>query len=70
MILSKLHLENFKKYTTYDIEFGEGLIGSSAKTEAENPPFLKRYFSHSTARLKKEETKSWYEMPMPRLKTP
>ena len=31
MILSKLHLENFKKYTTYDIEFGEGLIGIIGK---------------------------------------
>ncbi|MCX6051057.1 MAG: SMC family ATPase [Campylobacterales bacterium] len=31
MILSKLHLENFKKYTTYDIEFGEGLVGIIGK---------------------------------------
>ena len=31
MILSKLHLENFKKYTSYDIEFGEGLIGIIGK---------------------------------------
>ncbi|MDA3908971.1 MAG: SMC family ATPase [Sulfurimonas sp.] len=31
MILSKLHLENFKKYTAYDIEFGEGLIGIIGK---------------------------------------
>lgn len=31
MILSKLHLENFKKYVTYDIEFGEGLIGIIGK---------------------------------------
>ena len=31
MILSKLHLENFKKYTTYNIEFGEGLIGIIGK---------------------------------------
>jgi len=57
MILSKLHLENFKKYTSYDIEFGEGLVGiigkngsGSAKTEAENQLSLKRYFLHSTAR--------------------
>lgn len=31
MILSKLHLENFKKYTSYDIEFGEGLVGIIGK---------------------------------------
>ena len=31
MILSKLHLENFKKYMTYDIEFGEGLVGIIGK---------------------------------------
>ncbi len=31
MILSKLHLENFKKYSSYDIEFGEGLIGIIGK---------------------------------------
>jgi exonuclease SbcC len=31
MILSKLHLENFKKYTAYDIEFGEGLVGIIGK---------------------------------------
>lgn len=31
MILSKLHLENFKKYTTYDITFGEGLVGIIGK---------------------------------------
>ncbi len=31
MILSKLHLKNFKKYTSYDIEFGEGLIGIIGK---------------------------------------
>ncbi len=31
MILSKLHLENFKKYTTYSIEFSEGLIGIIGK---------------------------------------
>ena len=31
MTLSKLHLENFKKYTSYDIEFGEGLIGIIGK---------------------------------------
>ena len=31
MILSKLHLENFKKYVTYDIEFGEGLVGIIGK---------------------------------------
>ncbi|OHD93206.1 MAG: chromosome segregation protein SMC [Sulfurimonas sp. GWF2_37_8] len=31
MILSKLHLENFKKYTAYDITFGEGLVGIIGK---------------------------------------
>ncbi len=31
MILSKLHLENFKKYTSKTIEFGEGLIGIIGK---------------------------------------
>ena len=31
MILSKLHLENFKKYTSYDIEFSEGLVGIIGK---------------------------------------
>jgi len=31
MILSKLHLENFKKYTSYEIEFGEGLVGIIGK---------------------------------------
>jgi len=31
MILSKLHLENFKKYTSYDIEFGEVLVGIIGK---------------------------------------
>lgn len=31
MILSKLHLENFKRYSSYDIEFGEGLIGIIGK---------------------------------------
>ena len=31
MTLSKLHLENFKKYTSYDIEFSEGLIGIIGK---------------------------------------
>lgn len=31
MILSSLHLENFKKYTHFDIEFGEGLIGIIGK---------------------------------------
>ena len=31
MILTKMHLENFKKYTTYDIEFGEGLVGIIGK---------------------------------------
>jgi len=31
MILSKLKLENFKKYTSYEIEFGEGLVGIIGK---------------------------------------
>ena len=31
MILSKLRLENFKKYTSYEIEFGEGLVGIIGK---------------------------------------
>ncbi|WP_373070770.1 AAA family ATPase [Sulfurimonas sp.] len=31
MILTRLHLENFKKYTSYDIDFGEGLIGIIGK---------------------------------------
>ncbi|WP_345980877.1 SMC family ATPase [Sulfurimonas sp. HSL3-2] len=31
MILSSLHLENFKKYTAFDIEFGEGLMGIIGK---------------------------------------
>ena len=31
MILSSLHLENFKKYTAFDIEFGEGLVGIIGK---------------------------------------
>ncbi|MFA6136633.1 MAG: SMC family ATPase [Sulfurimonas sp.] len=31
MILSKLHLENFKKYSAYEIEFGEGLVGIIGK---------------------------------------
>jgi exonuclease SbcC len=31
MILSKLRLENFKKYTSFEIEFGEGLIGIIGK---------------------------------------
>jgi len=31
MTLSKLRLENFKKYTFYEIEFGEGLIGIIGK---------------------------------------
>jgi len=31
MILTRLHLENFKKYTTKTIEFGEGLIGIIGK---------------------------------------
>jgi exonuclease SbcC len=31
MILSKLRLENFKKYTEYEIEFEEGLIGIIGK---------------------------------------
>ena len=31
MILTKLHLENFKKYTSKTIEFGEGLIGIIGK---------------------------------------
>lgn len=31
MILTKLHLENFKKYISYDIEFGEGLVGIIGK---------------------------------------
>jgi len=31
MTLNKLHLENFKKYVCYDIEFGEGLIGIIGK---------------------------------------
>ena len=31
MILTKLHLENFKKYTAFDIEFGEGLVGIIGK---------------------------------------
>ena len=31
MILTSLHLENFKKYTAYDINFGEGLIGIIGK---------------------------------------
>jgi len=31
MILSRLHLENFKRYTSFDIEFGEGLIGIIGK---------------------------------------
>ncbi len=31
MILTKLHLENFKKYTSYDIEFGDGLVGIIGK---------------------------------------
>lgn len=31
MNLLKLHLENFKKYTIYEIEFGEGLIGIIGK---------------------------------------
>lgn len=31
MILSRLKLENFKKYSSYEIEFGEGLIGIIGK---------------------------------------
>jgi exonuclease SbcC len=31
MILTKLHLENFKKYKSYNIEFGEGLTGIIGK---------------------------------------
>jgi len=31
MILTKLHLENFKKQKSYEIEFGEGLIGIVGK---------------------------------------
>ncbi|WP_331774122.1 SMC family ATPase [Sulfurospirillum sp. 1612] len=31
MILTKLHLENFKKYTTFEIELTEGLIGIIGK---------------------------------------
>ena len=31
MILTKLYLENFKKYTSYEIEFSEGLIGIIGK---------------------------------------
>nr|WP_321265456.1 SMC family ATPase [uncultured Sulfurimonas sp.] len=31
MILTKIHLSNFKKYTTKTIEFGEGLIGIIGK---------------------------------------
>ena len=31
MILTSLHLENFKKYVTYDIEFTQGLIGIIGK---------------------------------------
>ncbi len=31
MILTRLHLENFKRYVTYDIEFGQGLIGIIGK---------------------------------------
>jgi len=31
MILSKLKLENFKKYSSYEIEFGEGLVGIIGK---------------------------------------
>ena len=31
MILSSLHLENFKKYTAFDIEFGDGLVGIIGK---------------------------------------
>jgi DNA repair protein SbcC/Rad50 len=31
MILSRLHLENFKKYKLFDQEFGEGLIGIIGK---------------------------------------
>ena len=31
MILSKLRLEHFKKYTQYEIEFGEGLVGIIGK---------------------------------------
>lgn len=31
MILSKLHLENFKRYTSFDIKFGEGLVGIIGK---------------------------------------
>ena len=31
MILSKLHLENFKKYVSYEMEFGQGLIGIIGK---------------------------------------
>lgn len=31
MTLTRLHLENFKKYTTFDIEFGEGLVGIIGK---------------------------------------
>jgi len=31
MILSSLHLENFKRYNSYDIEFGEGFIGIIGK---------------------------------------
>ncbi len=31
MILSNLKLENFKKYTSYEINFGEGLVGIIGK---------------------------------------
>jgi exonuclease SbcC len=31
MILTKLHLENFKRYRSYEIEFGEGLTGIIGK---------------------------------------
>ena len=31
MILSRLKLENFKRYSSYEIEFGEGLIGIIGK---------------------------------------
>jgi len=57
MILSKLHLENFKKYTSYDIEFGEGLVGIIGKNGSGKSTLFEAILFELYGELKNRGTK-------------
>lgn len=57
MILSRMHLKNFKKYTSYDIEFGEGLIGIIGKNGSGKSTIFEAILFGLYGEFKKQGTK-------------